>query len=349
MTRNSMKIAILTAVYPPYAAGMATVAQAHARALTDAGHTVTVFTPETLGSWITWGNAAYIHSLASVARFAPDILILEYPFIDCTRALSRFHKAFPEVQIKIYYHMDLRASGLKGLIFNYYTHKTLTFFAREGFPIAASSLAYARASDLQTVGITEVTAVPLGADETVFTPEHSSMSSKRQALFVGVLDRAHAFKGIPVLLEALSHTHDIDLVIAGKGDLLETYKKQAEILGITDRVHFRGFVSDEELPRLYQQADVCVLPSTARSEAFGLVLVEAQLSGTPVIASNLPGVSSVVDPETGKLCTPGDVQSLSTALQTVVHKTAPNIAARAWALQFSKATTDEQFVRWTTG
>ena len=68
----------------------------------------------------------------------------------------------------------------------------------------------------------------------------------------------------------------------------------ARARGLAARVHFAGGVADESLPRYYRLADIHLLPSTARAEAFGLVGLEAAASGVPTIASSLPGVRTIV-------------------------------------------------------
>ena len=78
---------------------------------------------------------------------------------------------------------------------------------------------------------------------------------------------------------------------------------------------FVGRVDDDEKARLYRTSDVFVFPSLDRSEAFGLVALEAQASGTPVVASDLDGVRTVVrDGETGRLVPPGDEGALAAAI-----------------------------------
>ncbi len=75
----------------------------------------------------------------------------------------------------------------------------------------------------------------------------------------------------------------------------------------------------EDLPGIYQAADVHVLPSVSGAEAYGLVTCEAGASGIPSIVSALPGVRSlVVDGETGLHVKPGDIMSLSQALLRLV-------------------------------
>ncbi len=141
-----------------------------------------------------------------------------------------------------------------------------------------------------------------------------------RVLFVGGLDRAHAFKGVAVLLKAVSRVPAAQLFIVGDGDLRSTYEEQTRALGIADRVTFLGAVSDADLPAVYRSANVLVLPSTVRSEAFGVVLLEAMASGVPVIASDLPGVRTVVVHEqTGLLSPLGDAAALAEHLTTMVR------------------------------
>jgi glycosyltransferase involved in cell wall biosynthesis len=72
------------------------------------------------------------------------------------------------------------------------------------------------------------------------------------------------------------------------------------------------------LRALYRAAAVTVLPSTTREEAFGIVLIESMASGTPVIASDLPGVRTVPDGATGRLVPPGDPTALRHAVAGMI-------------------------------
>ncbi len=72
-----------------------------------------------------------------------------------------------------------------------------------------------------------------------------------------------------------------------------------------------GRVSEDEIIRQYQYADLLILPSINSHEAFGLVLIEAMACGLPIIASDLPGVRSVFeDGKQGYLCQAGDIKDL---------------------------------------
>ena len=93
------------------------------------------------------------------------------------------------------------------------------------------------------------------------------------------------------------------------------YEGLAEKLGVAARCEFRGRVAQDDLAAAYQGADVLVLPSISGAEAFGLVALEAQSCGLPVVASDLPGVRTVVAHEqTGLLVQPRDERALSQAL-----------------------------------
>src|SRR4030095_5579449 len=82
--------------------------------------------------------------------------------------------------------------------------------------------------------------------------------------------------------------------------------------GAVPRARFFVDVPDDALPAYYRSADVVALPSVDRTEAFGLVLLEALACGTPVVASRLPGVRTLVeDGRTGYLVEPGNVDELA--------------------------------------
>lgn len=93
-------------------------------------------------------------------------------------------------------------------------------------------------------------------------------------------------KNIPILLQALAALKkpDVDLILAGgKGWFYDEIFSQVQELGLNNRVHFTGYVRDEELPFWYNAAKVLVFPSVY--EGFGMPIIEAMACGTPVIAA----------------------------------------------------------------
>jgi glycosyltransferase involved in cell wall biosynthesis len=131
-------------------------------------------------------------------------------------------------------------------------------------------------------------------------------------LFVG---RLIYYKGVDVLVRAMAG-FDADVVLIGSGPLEGELRDLATSLGVADRLTFVPPVDDEELAAYLRAAAVFCLPSVARSEAFGIVQLEAHISGTPVVCTDLPtGVPWVnVDGETGLVVPPGDADALAAAL-----------------------------------
>jgi D-inositol-3-phosphate glycosyltransferase len=134
----------------------------------------------------------------------------------------------------------------------------------------------------------------------------------RLLLFVGRLER---LKGVEIAIRSLALLRDRDhddlrLIVLGEdsrdGDESEKerLKAVASALGVRDRVDFLGSVAHHELPYFYAASDACVMPSY--SESFGLVALEAQACGRPVVASGVSGLRSVVRDEVSGYLIDGD-------------------------------------------
>ncbi len=155
-----------------------------------------------------------------------------------------------------------------------------------------------------------VDVVPPGVDLGMFQPmdrtdarREVGYGSGRLLLFVGRLER---LKGVEIAIRALGllrdrRHDDVRLLILGEDSHegeeseKERLKAIAAEVGVRDRVDFVGSVAHHELPYFYGAADVCVMPSY--SESFGLVALEAQACGCPVVASGVSGLRSVVRDE----------------------------------------------------
>ncbi|MDO5112681.1 MAG: glycosyltransferase [Clostridia bacterium] len=162
--------------------------------------------------------------------------------------------------------------------------------------------------------------IPFGVDEAYYAAgapvaAHPPVNEKTDFLFIG---RMVYYKGCDVLLDAFARMREKNctLTMVGDGVLLEGLRAQALQLGVADRVTFTGAVSKEELMRRIAACDVFVLPSVARSEAFGLVQIETMAYGKPVINTDLPsGVPYVsLDGVTGLTVPPEDASALAAAM-----------------------------------
>jgi glycosyltransferase involved in cell wall biosynthesis len=146
------------------------------------------------------------------------------------------------------------------------------------------------------------------------TPELWPPGDRLRVLFVG---RFAYYKGLAHLLRALSMVDGASLVLVGGGEEEAALRRQAAQLGLAGRVVFAGALPDTALAGAYAAADVVCLPSIERSEAFGLVLLEAMRAGVATIATAVPGsgMAEVVDDGgTGLLVPPGDASALAAAL-----------------------------------
>lgn len=261
-----------------------------------------------------FGHGGFIYALDHLVRDA-DIVHLHYPFFGTGERISTLKRKGKIKKLVVTLHMDAAATGLKGFVFDLHRKLFQLSVLDAADVLIASSSDYARHSSFAPWA-DRIIELPFGVDERRFVPALDRDTSRPfTALFVGGMDRAHAFKGVAVLLEAIFRAPNIKAKLIGDGNLRSSYESLARRLSISDRVSFLGKLSSEELPAVYQSSDVLVLPSLSGAEAFGLVALEAQSSGIPVIASDLPGVRTVVaDGESGILVPSGDVEALINAI-----------------------------------
>jgi rhamnosyl/mannosyltransferase len=174
--------------------------------------------------------------------------------------------------------------------------------------------------------------VPLGVDYHRFVPPVLPFNGPLTLLFVG---RLRYYKGLDTLLRALAGLHGVHLTIVGDGPMRGPWEALAAELGVAERVYFAGAVEDADLPALYHQAHLFVLPANARAEAFGTVLLEAMASGLPCVTTEVDtGTSWVVqDGITGLVVPPKSPGALTEAIQSLLdaprRRAAMGQAARA--------------------
>ena len=166
--------------------------------------------------------------------------------------------------------------------------------------------------------------IPNGIDLEHFSPDAAPIEEfcdgKKNILFLGRLERR---KGLIYLIKAYQQVKqeipDTRLIVAGPGTRLrKPYEKWVRNQGLEDIV-FVGYVSEADKPRYYKTADVYCSPATSR-ESFGIVLLEAMAVGTPVIASNIDGYSTVVTHgKDGLLVPPRDTESLAQTIISVLR------------------------------
>ncbi len=172
--------------------------------------------------------------------------------------------------------------------------------------------------ELLRKGFRHVEIAPEGVDLAFYRQSAPSPRRKGLILYLGRIKR---YKGLDVLLEALcllKQKHPgARLAIAGTGDDSPRLRRLAEKWGIADRVDFLGFVDDPRKVELYYASEVVV--NSSRKEGWGLTSIEANACGTPVVATDVPGLcDSVQHGSTGFLVPFGDAVGFAKALETLL-------------------------------
>lgn len=159
----------------------------------------------------------------------------------------------------------------------------------------------------------KVNAIPLAVNQNFFKPSKKKASEK---IIFGTVSRILQFKGHDFILKVISnlpkeYLSKIEWHIAGTGNYLETLKKEVVALGLEKVVFFYGFIPDKELVIFYNNLDCFILCTRETEisnnvEGFGLVFLEAQACGIPVIGTNSGGIPSAVKPRNGGWLVPQD-------------------------------------------
>jgi glycosyltransferase involved in cell wall biosynthesis len=274
------------------------------------------------------GNAPLLPGLLTLRGF--DVMHLHLPFIFGAELvwLLRLLRGIPYV---VTYHNDLIGEGRRRALFETYSRVSLPLVIGGARKIAAVTLDHAlhsRAAALFERRRAELVDIPNGVDIELFKADHDAREAVRArfniapdmtvALFVGALDRAHHYRRVDLLLEAAKSLPNLTLMLVGDGDTRADYEALAGSLGISERVRFVGKVPHPELPGFYNAADIVVLPSELQ-ESFGMVLIEGMACGKPVVASNIPGVRSIVrDGVDGVIIEPGSADALAAGIQRLL-------------------------------
>lgn len=260
-----------------------------------------------------------------IKRLSPDLLHLHHP---CPMAYAACLLARPPGRIVVAHHNDIvRPKSLLRLYLPFQNG-----LLRRADAILAGTWEYVDGSPHLRPFRAKCRIVPYGIPLERFTPNaqiDSEAAAIRSAypgpivLFVG---RLCYYKGLEVAVAAMKDAK-ATLLIVGRGPLERDIRRRVRDLDLERKVILVGPVDDGALVAHYRASDVTILPSTYRSEAFGLVMLQAQACSRPVICSDLPGLSTVnVNHRTGLLVPPGDASALAGAINELLH--APDLCSR---------------------
>lgn len=256
----------------------------------------------------------------ALRRSSADLIVLHEPnpwgVLSC--AIAR-----PRAPIVVYFHSEVVRPALQYALF--YHPMARAVYSRAARIVVASPPMADHAHALQPYR-DRISVIPYGIDLAAWEPTpavqrrahdiRQSFGGTPLVLFTG---RLVGYKGCDVLLRALQQVHAC-AVFAGDGPLRGELISLATALGFSQRVRFAGQVSHDELMALYHAADLFVLPSVTRAEAFGFVQLEAMACGTPVISTNVKSGVPWVNQHgvTGAVVEPNDVAGLRNTLTSLL-------------------------------
>jgi rhamnosyl/mannosyltransferase len=245
-----------------------------------------------------------------LAREQPDVLHLQFPYPWGELAALFYGHARKFVMT---YQSDIVRQKYLRLVYAPFMERVIARMDK----LIATSPNYIETSPVLSLWKWKTIAVPMGIDATPFaalpvTPEPRP-DEKVNLLFVGAL---RYYKGLNYLLEALLEIPNARLVVVGTGLMEREWRDLTRDLSLYSRVEFVGEVPNTDLPRYYAACDVFVLPCSERSEAFGLVQLEAMASGRPVVSCDVgTGVAFVNQNEvTGLVVPPKNPRALARAI-----------------------------------
>jgi glycosyltransferase involved in cell wall biosynthesis len=177
--------------------------------------------------------------------------------------------------------------------------------------------------------------VPYGVDTARFTPATTAVRNgiRSRAGITGTdplvvaAGRLVRKKGFEYLIDAMGHVEGAHLAIAGEGDLDAELRARAQSAGVSDRVHFLGNVTQDDVAAWFAAADVVAIPSvrddSGNVDGLPNTVMEALASGTAVVATPAGGIGSVVhDGDSGRLVPERDAAALRSAIAGLLRDSA---------------------------
>ena len=251
---------------------------------------------------------------AEIGRSDADIVHLHLP--NPTAVLAYLASGY-QGRLVVTYHSDTVRQRVLGTLFEPFLHQAL----RRSSAIIATSPHYRRTSPVLARYLDRCVVIPLGIPLERFEENDEETTYRLRGQFqnrlVLTVGRLVYYKGLEYLIEAMKGVNGT-LVIVGSGPLRSKLEALARKLGVSGRVIFAGEVPD--VVPYYHAADVFVLASVTRSEAFGLVQIEAMAAGKPVVNTKLDsGVPFVsLHGQSGITVPPADPGALAAAINQLL-------------------------------
>ncbi len=268
-----------------------------------------------MGQWLNLAGASICPGM--VRRIRESRAELVHIHLPNPTAMMAYLASGHQGRLVFTYHSDIVRQKVLGPAFQPILHRALN----RGAAIIATSEAYMETSPVLAQYRDRCRIIPFGIEVKEYEHAEAAAVSEIRQKYAGPIvlsvGRLVYYKGLQYLIQAMRSIR-AHLLIAGEGPLRSELERLAREIGVAEKVHFLGRVEDA-VP-YYHAADVFVLPSIARSEAFGLVQLEAMACGTPVVNTQLPsGVPFVsMHGETGLTVPPEDAPVLADTIQTLL-------------------------------
>jgi peptidoglycan-N-acetylglucosamine deacetylase len=259
----------------------------------------------------------------------PDIIIGHAPVPGMIDVTARQAKKVPFV-VTYHYGSMLKDRPLPDVFIRFYESWLLPLLLRKSSGVIVTS-DYIKSWKLMQPYIDKTIVIKPAVDVDIFTPKHKPEVG-RNIMHVGGLKPGEEHKGLRTSLLVTAKLKaaypDVKLVVVGNGSRLGYFSELAYKFGISEHVDFRGRLTGQELARAYQAADILIVPS--RTEAYGMVVIEAMACGVPVVASATGGIPEIItDNESGFLVSVGDVDEFASKISRLFED------RRAW-VKFSE-------------
>lgn len=225
-------------------------------------------------------------------------------------------------KLVLHWHLDIVKQKLLKIVYKPLQSRLL----KKAHTVIVTSLNYAQHSNDLKAYLDKCVIIPIGIDSS-YLKENSSFRAALEEKYQGkklvfTLGRLTYYKGHKYLVEAAKHIpNDCIIAIGGIGQLETEVKRQIEQLGLQEKVILLGKVPTEELAEYYRRADVFCLPSSERSEAFGIVLLEAMACKCALITTELGSGTSWINQhnETGLVVPAKDAKALGDAIRSLLE------------------------------
>jgi glycosyltransferase involved in cell wall biosynthesis len=275
-------------------------------------------------TWHTVASSPLCPSMvAAIRAYRGDILHLHLP--NPVAVLAYLASGYRGSVVSTY-HGDVARQKILGPLFEPLVHRAL----RRSAAIITTSQNYLRSSPVLARHKERCHVIPLGIPIESFAHCDPSAAAAIRRQYDGRLimavGRLVYYKGLEYLIRAMTRVEG-KLLVVGEGPLLSKLSALASELGVGERVVFLGKVDHDHLVACYHAAQVFVLASIARSEAFGIAQIEAMAAGLPVVNTNLDtGVPFVsLHEQTGLTVPPCDSDQLAAAINRLLDN--PDLAA----------------------